>query len=66
MTADDWPKSTRPRPMFSRNPAPPANNARRNGSVVAAFYDRQPMKKIIIVDDDSSVLTAIQRGLNAH
>ena len=24
------------------------------------------MKKIIIVDDDSSVLTAIQRGLNAH
>lgn len=24
------------------------------------------MKKIIIVDDNSSVLTAIQRGLNAH
>ena len=24
------------------------------------------MKKIIIVDDDWSVLTAIQRGLNAH
>ncbi|HKG85703.1 MAG TPA: response regulator [Beijerinckiaceae bacterium] len=66
MTANDWLKSTRPRLMFSCNPAPPANNAGRNGSVVAAFHHRRRMKKIIIVDDDSSVLTAIQRGLNAH
>ena len=66
MTAGDWLKSTRPRLMFSCNPAPPANNARRNGSVVAAFSRQAAMKKIIIVDDDSSVLTAIQRGLNAY